>query len=110
MALAIRLRQQGRKNHTVYRVVVIDSRARRDGAYLEAVGTYAPLEKEADRELCLKADRIEHWLGLGAQMSENVVNLVRRAAPSVIRKQTEQAIALRAKKQAQRKARKASEA
>jgi len=110
MALAIRLRQQGRKNHTVYRVVVMDARAPRDGAYLESVGTYAPLETEADRTLSLKADRIEHWLSLGAQMSESVTHLVKQAAPSIIRSSKERSIERRAKKNSRRKERKAATA
>lgn len=106
MALAIRLRQQGRKNHTVYRVVVADARAARDGAYLESVGVYAPLETDADRALSLKADRIEHWLSLGAQMSESVASLVKQSAPSIIRAQTEHLLAQKAKRRAKQKARK----
>jgi small subunit ribosomal protein S16 len=110
MALAIRLRQQGRKNHTVYRVVVTDARAPRDGAYLESVGVYAPLEADADKALNLKADRIQHWLGQGAQMSESVCSLVKHNAPSVVRQQTEQMLAQKAKLRAKRKARKAAKA
>jgi len=108
MALAIRLRQQGRKNHTVYRVVVTDARAPRDGAYLEAVGIYAPLETDADRALNLKADRIQHWLQKGAQMSESVCSLLKQNAPSVARAAMEQKLAQKAKQRSKRRARKAS--
>ncbi len=110
MALAIRLRQQGRKNHTVYRVVVMDSRARRDGKYLEALGWYNPLEAEAEKNLFIKPDRIQHWVGLGAQMSESVCQLVRQAAPSITRELTERAIAHKAKARTKRKARKSAAA
>ena len=110
MALAIRLRQQGRKNHTVYRVVIIDSRAPRDGKYLEAVGWYQPLETEAERALFLQPERIQHWLGLGAQMSESVAQLVRQSAPSVYRWMNERILAHKAKERAKRKARKSAAA
>lgn len=106
MALAIRLRQQGRRNNAVYRVVVMDVNARRDGKYLEALGWYNPHETEADRTLCIKADRIQHWMSLGAQMTESVRNLVHKSAPSVVRWKTERTLANSSKKRAKRKARK----
>ncbi|MBA3602681.1 MAG: 30S ribosomal protein S16 [Parachlamydiaceae bacterium] len=110
MALAIRLRQQGRRNNAVYRVVVMDVNSRRDGKYLEALGWYNPHETEVDQTLCIKADRIQHWISLGAQMTESVKNLVHTAAPSVVRAQTEQILARRNKDRAKRKARKAAAA
>lgn len=106
MALAIRMRQHGRKNHSVYRIVVMDSRARRDGKYLEAVGWYNPLATVEDGHLNLKADRIQHWLSLGAQMSESVSHLVNKGAPSVTRWQTERRETQKAKARSKRKARK----
>ncbi|MBA3237027.1 MAG: 30S ribosomal protein S16 [Parachlamydiaceae bacterium] len=106
MALAIRLRQQGRNNHAVYRVVVMDERARRDGKYLEALGWYNPYETEIERSLAIKADRIQHWLSLGAQMTESVECLVQKVAPSVVRWKTERTLAQLAKKRDKRKARK----
>lgn len=106
MALAIRLRQQGRRNHCVFRVVVMDARSRRDGKYLEELGWYNPYEAEADRGLNIKADRIQHWVSQGAQMSESVACLVKNTAPSVIRWHTERVVAQHAKKRAKRKARK----
>jgi small subunit ribosomal protein S16 len=108
MALAIRLRQQGRRNNAVYRVVVMDVNSRRDGKYLEALGWYNPHETEADQTLNIKADRVQHWISLGAQMTEAVKNLVHTAAPSVVRAQTEQILARRNKDRAKRKARKAA--
>jgi small subunit ribosomal protein S16 len=106
MALAIRLRQQGRKNNTMYRVVVMDARARRDGKYLEALGWYNPHETEADLSLCIKADRIQHWMALGAQLTESVECLVHKAAPSVLRWKTERALSLATKNRTKRKSRK----
>lgn len=110
MALKIRLRQQGRSNRAFYRVVVADVHCPRDGKYLEAVGWYDPLEKELDKSLFLKTDRIQHWLDLGAQLTEKTESLVALAAPSLIRQQTEKAVALRAKEATKRKARKQAKA
>jgi small subunit ribosomal protein S16 len=108
MALAIRLRQQGRKNHTVYRVVVMDSRAPRDGKYIESLGWYNPLESQPERNLLILPERVKHWVALGAQMSENVTQLVRQAAPSIVREMTERTLANKTKARAKRKARKAA--
>lgn len=106
MALAIRLRQQGRKNHAFYRVVVMDERSRRDGKYLEALGWYNPYETKEELELSINADRIQHWLNVGAQMTQSVANLVQRAAPSLIRWKTERTLAQTAKRREKRKAKK----
>jgi len=106
MALKIRLRQQGRNNRPFYRLVLTDVRAPRDGKYLEALGWYNPFESEQDKSLSLKAERIKHWLNLGAEISECAQSLVAKVAPSVIREQTDKKVAHRAKQTAKRKARK----
>jgi small subunit ribosomal protein S16 len=106
MALKIRLRQQGRNNRPFYRLVLTDVRAPRDGKYLEALGWYNPFEAELDKSLSMDAARIQHWLNLGAEISDNAKALVTKVAPSVIREQTERVMALKAKKLAKRKARK----
>lgn len=85
MALKIRLRQQGRTNGQVYRLVVTDSRSPRDGKYLEMVGWYNPFQAEAEKSFNLHSDRIQHWLGLGAQLTEKAETLVQRGAPEVMR-------------------------
>ncbi len=74
MAVRIRLRRMGAKKRPFYRVVVADSRAPRDGRFIETVGTYNPLTKPA--EVKLKADRIELWLSRGAQPSDTVQRLL----------------------------------
>lgn len=106
MALKIRLRQQGRNNRPFYRVVVADSRSPRDGKYVESVGWYNPFEAELDKNLSMKIDRIQHWLGLGAQLTESVIALIEKVAPHVVRDQTKKEVAHRAKAAAKRKARK----
>lgn len=109
MALKIRLRQQGRTNRPFYRIVVADSRTRRDGKYVEAVGWYNPFEEELEKSLSLDADRVQFWLNTGAQLSENMVPLVKKMAPGIIRHETNKVLAHKAKSAAKkRKARKAA--
>jgi len=106
MALKIRLRQQGRNNRPFYRLVLTDARAPRDGKYLEALGWYNPFESELDKSILVKAERIQHWLNLGAQLSENAENLVLKVAPSIVHAKTAKILAGKASTAAKRKARK----
>jgi len=70
----IRLAKYGRKNKPSYRIVVIDSKKKRDGKYLEKLGYYNPTED--DRNVVFDKDRYEYWLKTGAQPSEAVNKLV----------------------------------
>lgn len=70
--LKIRLKRQGRKKQAIYRIIVIDSRKRRDGRALEEVGFYNPLTKETK----LKIDKIEQRIHQGAQLTNTVKDLV----------------------------------
>lgn len=106
MALKIRLRQQGCNNRAFYRLVVTDSRSPRDGKYVEALGWYNPVEVEDEKKLAVKPDRIQHWLNLGAQLSENAAHLVRQGAPELMLEQAKKKDAKRAKITAKRKERK----
>ncbi len=74
--LTIRLSRIGKKKKPFYRVVVIERTRPRDGRVREAVGTYDPLKKPA--EIKLDAERVKHWLGVGAQPSDTVRSLIRR--------------------------------
>ena len=70
--LAIRLTRVGKKKDASFRVVVIDSKRKvQAGSYLEMVGSYDPRSNKSD----LKADRIKHWISMGAQPSDTVHNL-----------------------------------
>jgi small subunit ribosomal protein S16 len=106
VALKIRLRLQGRTNRPFYRLVVADSRNPQDGRYVETLGWYNPLEADPERNLLVKEDRVHHWLGLGAIMTEKTEALIARAAPNVIKFKKEKEIAKRTKHAAKRKARK----
>lgn len=83
MALKIRLRQQGRKNRAFYRLVLADARAPRDGKYLESLGWYDPIESDHAKGVSLKKDRLQYWLGVGAQLTDNAESLVKAHAPEV---------------------------
>jgi len=72
--LAIRLARIGKTKKPFYRVVVIDKRRPRNGRFVEIVGTYDPLKKPA--EVKLNAERINYWLGHGAQPSDTVRSLL----------------------------------
>jgi small subunit ribosomal protein S16 len=110
MALKIRLRAQGRSNRETYRLVLADSRSPRDGKYIEMLGWYNPFESELERNVSIKADRIQHWLDQGAQMTESAETLIKKVAPAVVRKQTEKVVEHRAKAAKKRKAQKGAAA
>jgi small subunit ribosomal protein S16 len=73
----IRLTRVGARNRAYYRVVAVDHRKKRDGRALEQLGTYDPLTEPP--AIKLQTDRIEAWQAKGAQLSDAVRSLVRRA-------------------------------
>lgn len=75
----IRLSRGGSKNRPFFNVVVADSRNRRDGRFIERVGFYNPVAPEGQEALRLQLERISHWQEKGAQLSETVSKLVKRA-------------------------------
>lgn len=73
MPVKIRLSRGGTKKRPYYRIVIADSRAPRDGRFIERVGSYNPLlPKESDERITLKEDRIKHWLSVGARPTDRV--------------------------------------
>ncbi len=73
MSLKIRLTRGGTKKRPFYSIVVADSRSPRDGRFIEKLGTYNPmLDKGHAERVVLKAERIQHWLKVGALPSERV--------------------------------------
>ena len=77
MAVSIRLSRGGAKKRPYYRIVVADSRNARDGRFIEKVGTYNPLlAKDSPERVKLDADRISHWLSVGAQPSDRVLRFL----------------------------------
>ena len=77
MALSIRLSRGGAKKRPFYRIVVADSRAPRDGRFIEKLGTYNPLlPKDSAERVTLDAERAKHWLTVGAQPSDRVARFL----------------------------------
>ena len=77
MAIALRLSRGGAKKRPYYRIVAADSRAPRDGKYLEQIGTYNPLlAKDDEGRVKLNEDRARYWLGVGAQPSDRVLRFL----------------------------------
>jgi len=105
MALKIRLRQMGRTNRLMYRLVVADSRSPRDGKYLEMVGHYNP-HIEGNDNISVIEDRIQYWVDQGAVLTEKAENLVARGAPGVMKLLREKQNAKKAKEAAKRKKKK----
>lgn len=108
MALKIRLRQQGRTHRPFYRMVVTESRNPRDGRYVETLGWYNPHETDADKYMSIKEDRLQHWINLGAILSEKTQALIAKAVPNVVRAMKDRELERRKKAVAKRKARKAA--
>ena len=75
MAVRIRLARQGANKKPFYRIVVANSESRRDGSFLEIVGTYNPIANPA--EVNFKQERVEYWLGEGAKPSDTVKSLMK---------------------------------
>jgi small subunit ribosomal protein S16 len=75
--VTIRLSRTGAKKRPFYHLVVTDSRNARDGRYIERVGFFNPVACGQEERLRLELDRIDHWIGLGAQQSERVQELVK---------------------------------
>ena len=67
----VRLSRGGGKKRPYYHIVVVDQKAKRDGKCIERIGSYDP-NLESEKRIILKHDRLEHWISLGAQMSNRV--------------------------------------
>jgi small subunit ribosomal protein S16 len=80
MAVKIRLARHGAKKRPFYRIVVADQESRRDGRFIEIVGTYNPLKEPAD--VSLNNDRIDYWLGKGAKPTDTVRNIIKKEKAS----------------------------
>ena len=82
----IRLRRTGRKRAPYYRIVVADSQSPRDGRFIEIIGQYAP--RQGNDAINLEVDRANYWLDQGAQPSDTVRSLLRRAGVLKARHET----------------------
>ena len=78
----IRLKRIGTTNTPAYRIVVADNRSPRDGKFIEELGTYLPLKKSDNYTLNL--ERTKYWLAVGAQPSETVASMIKKAQKAVV--------------------------
>ncbi|MFM2011237.1 MAG: ribosomal protein [Planctomycetota bacterium] len=78
MSVRIRMKRLGRKGRPFYRLCAIDQRNPRDGRVLEELGHYDPMCREKDARAILKGDRIDYWVSVGAQPSENAEILIKK--------------------------------
>jgi len=79
----IRFQRLGRRNRSCFRIVVTDARVKRDGEYLEKLGQYDPVQKDAAKRCTVNAERVKHWLTKGAQLSVPVALLLRKQGVDV---------------------------
>ncbi|OUW19625.1 MAG: 30S ribosomal protein S16 [Opitutales bacterium TMED158] len=79
MALKIKLQRGGATHNPVYRVVVSEARGRRDGRFVEKLGTYIPRAKGQQVELTLNVDRADYWMSVGAKPTDTANSLIKRA-------------------------------
>ena len=103
--VTIRLARGGSKKRPFYHLTVTDSRNSRDGRFIERVGFFNPIARGQEERLRVDLDRVDYWVGNGAQMTESVASLVKKA-----RKQKEQGIAPPAAPETDEEANKGAEA
>ena len=72
------MKKLGRSHQAFFRICAVDKRAPRDGRVLEELGTYDPRVPETDARAILNKERVDYWLGVGAQPSENVAVLIKK--------------------------------
>ena len=82
MAVRIRMKKMGRRHRPFFRICAVDSRSPRDGRVIEELGYYDPMVKETDARASLKSERIDYWLSVGAQPSDNVKVLIKKYGSS----------------------------
>lgn len=75
--LTLRLNRQGSKDRPFYKIVAVDSRKRRDGRYIEQIGSYNPMEDGVN--FALDVDKADSWISKGAQPSDTVRDLIKKA-------------------------------
>ncbi len=74
--VSIRLTRQGTKNRPYYKIIVVDSHKRRDGAFIDQVGTYDPLVEGVNYRLDL--EKVDKWLKTGARPSVTVASIIKK--------------------------------
>ena len=75
----LRLQRMGRTHRPFYRLNAMDQRSQRDGKAIEHLGHYDPLEPDQSKQFVVKQERVVYWLGVGAQPSQTVAGLLKKA-------------------------------
>ena len=83
MSLKIRMARAGTKKRPFYHIVVADSRAPRDGRYIERLGYYNPVGRSHEENLRIDLERVDHWLRTGARPSPRVAALIKAQRKAV---------------------------
>ena len=100
MAVVIRLARRGAPKKPFYRIIASPKGSKRDTKFIEMVGTYNPMTNPPTVEL--KAERVQYWLGVGAQPSETVASIIKKQIPNFLEElkevQTKKVQALRKKR------------
>ncbi|MEZ5529669.1 MAG: 30S ribosomal protein S16 [Porticoccaceae bacterium] len=78
--VTIRLARGGSKKRPFYHINVTDSRSAREGHYIERIGFFNPIARGQEERLRVDVERVQHWVGQGASLSERVSQLVKEAA------------------------------
>jgi len=79
----LRLKRFGRRHRASFRINAVDIRKSRDGRVIEELGFYDPIAKDPNRQLRVNRERVEYWLGVGAQPSETVKNLLSKVGVAI---------------------------
>jgi len=80
--VALRLNRQGTKDRPYYKIVAVDSRKRRDGRYIEQIGTYNPMIDGVNFTIDL--EKVDTWVGNGAQPSDTVKSIIKKARKAAL--------------------------
>ncbi|MBP9184075.1 MAG: 30S ribosomal protein S16 [Fuscovulum sp.] len=111
MAMKIRLARGGSKKRPFYAIVATDSRMPRDGRFIEKLGTYNPLlAKDDEKRIVMNMERINHWLGQGAQPTDRVARFLESAGARPQTARSNPKAAVPGKQMAERAAKKAAKA
>lgn len=103
MAVVLRLARLGKHKSPAYRIVATDKQNKRDGRFLEVIGTYNPVLKPT--RVTLKEDLVKKWLGVGAMPSDVVRSIIRKNLPGVIEAREEHQVKKMQEARRKRKAR-----
>ena len=84
--VVIRMSRHGAKKRPFYRLVVVDSRTKRDGMPIEKVGFFNPIAKSHEEKLRINLNRINYWIGVGARVSDRLKSLIKMEKRKLINK------------------------